>query len=215
MLVTDMALRDMEQGAQSLVGGLGRMLDRLRGHRVAAVSQPFSSAAAVDETGSSAILRFPLVDRAALPRENPIMNEDDRFSTAAADMSNDSPFKWRRHPQLRDRAQALDDRTDADHHRNAKAAAVRGLFLARSERLGEARAAFAQAASDDSIDLSALPGFWQLSRSAMLIAAVAYEDVDRFRDASALSARVRTKYRPRAVAPLTTTARREASGGGS
>jgi len=77
----------------------------------------------------------------------------------------------------------------------------------------EARSAFAQAAVDPSIDLTDLAGFWQLSRSAMLIAAVAYEDVERFRDAAALSARVRTRYRPRALTPAGGLPRRGTPGG--
>ena len=212
MLVTDLALRDMEQEAQSLFGSLGRLLGRLRGQHSDSVHRPLSSAV-VNGAGSAAILAFPSTAHAAPPQGHSVAREADRSARAGSGTSPASPFKWRRHPQLRDRSRRMDDRTAEDRQRDANAAAIRGLFLARSERLGEARTAFAQAAAHPSIDLSEFPGFWQLSRSAMLIAAVAYEDVNRFRDASALSARIRTRFRPRAVAPLVSTSRREASGG--
>lgn len=214
MLVTDLAFRDMEQEVQSLVGSLGRLLGRLRGQLSASPERPFSSSIAV-RTDAAPILKFPSAVHTFPSDANIVMNTAETFATAASGTSNDLAFKWRRHPQLRDRSRGVDNRTEDDLQRDAKAAAVRGLFLARSERLGEARTAFAQAAADASIDLSEVPGFWQLSRSAMLIASVAYEDVGRFREASALSARVRTRYRPREVAPLTTPSRREASGGGA
>lgn len=114
---------------------------------------------------------------------------------------NDRPFPWRRHPQLRNRP-ATDPVDLAEGNRKARSLAVRGLFLARSGRLEEARAAFALAARNESIDLTAIPGFWSLSRGAMFAATAAYEDVERFRDASALAARIRKTYRPRAVAPI-------------
>ncbi len=121
--------------------------------------------------------------------------------------SNDNPFRWRRHPQLRDRPAADPEEVATAARRRASSSAVRGLFLARNGRLEEAREAFAIAARDDTIDLTAIPGFWKLSRSGMLAASAAYEDVARFRDASALAAQIRTTYRPRAVTPVATTTR--------
>lgn len=113
--------------------------------------------------------------------------------------STDTRFRWRRHPQLRNRPVADPDETAAASRREAHSSAARGIHLAQSERLNEARVAFAFAARDETIDLTAIPGFWSLSRAAMLVASSAYADVDRFRDASALAAHVRTTYRPRAV----------------
>lgn len=208
MLVTDLALRDMEQEAESLVGSLGRLLGRLRGHHPASTKRPFAS---LGRNGTC-----PGADRAAESDDTIVAATVARFPPATAESTGESPFKWRRHPQLRarsDNSRSPDARSELEIRREAKAAAVRGLFLARSERLEEARSAFVEAAADPSTDLADLPGFWQLSRRAMLTAALAYEDVGRYRDASALSARVRTKYRPRAVAPLTSPVRREASGG--
>lgn len=213
MLVTDLALRDMEQEADSLVGSLGRLLGRLRRHHPAPPARPLPSSV-TKVTGVATVRQFPSLGDDPRPAGNVMLDTAARFATQASDLAGDSPFKWRRHPQLRDRSRDMDVRSEGELRRDAKAAAVRGLFLARSERLGEARSAFAQAAGDASIDLSELPGFWHLSRGAMLIAAVAYEDVGRFRDAASLAARVRTRYRPRAVAPLTTASRRRAVGGG-
>jgi hypothetical protein len=127
----------------------------------------------------------------------------------------DTTFRWRRHPQLRNRP-ATDPRdAAAAARRQARSSAVRGLFLARGGQLEEARAAFASAARDETVDLTAIPGFWTLSRGAMLAAVAAYEDVERFRDSSALAAQIRKTYRPRAVPPITARPRSNvtASGG--
>lgn len=113
--------------------------------------------------------------------------------------STDTRFRWRRHPQLRNRPVAGPAEMAAASRREARSSAAHGVHLARSERLDEARVAFAIAARDETIDLTAIPGFWELSRGAMLVAAFAYADVDRFRDAAALEAHVRTTYRPRAL----------------
>jgi hypothetical protein len=107
-------------------------------------------------------------------------------------------FRWRRHPQLLKRpapATVIDQR-------GARHEAVRGLYAARAGALEVAEKHFTHAASCPDIDLSAIPGFWQLSRSAMLTAVAAYERAGRIRDASALNARIRTMYRPRALSAL-------------
>lgn len=217
MLVTDLALQDMEREAQSLIGGLNRIFARLR--RRPAVSQarirsrpstPSGEQGRALVSSSSFTIAPPLQEVRAVDRTPCARTDSSRLLPLAG---SDATFKWRRHPLLRDQRRELDDRSPDGLHKGARAAAIRGLFLARSERLAEARASFAQAALDTSIDLSELPGFWQLSRGAMLVAAVAYEDVERYRDASALAARVRTRYRPRAVAPVTDLPRRPTSGG--
>lgn len=118
--------------------------------------------------------------------------------------STDTRFRWRRHPQLRNRPMWSSEAMAAAFRRETRSSAARGILLARSERLDDARVAFASAARDETIDLTAVPGFWDLSRAAMLVAATAYADVERFRDAAALAAQVRTTYRPRAMSSSTT-----------
>jgi hypothetical protein len=71
------------------------------------------------------------------------------------------------------------------------------------------------AAAETTVDLAAIPGFWQLSRGGMLAAVGAYEDAARFRDASALGAKIRLRYRPRSVAALPETPARKRSASGS
>lgn len=107
-------------------------------------------------------------------------------------------MKWRRHEQLR-RQPAYP--LDADE-RQARQHAVRGLYAACAGDLVEAERHFADAARHESIDLSELPGFWTLPRNTMMIAVHAYEAAGRLREASALSARIRTQFRPRALAPI-------------
>jgi hypothetical protein len=112
--------------------------------------------------------------------------------------TGDQSLRWRRHPQLRQqRPGAL-----PANEREARAQAVRALYAARSGDLDSAQHFFTLAASEASIDLCEIPGFWTLSRAAMLTAVAAYEEAGRLRDASALGARIRTKLRPRALMPV-------------
>lgn len=107
-------------------------------------------------------------------------------------------LRWRRHPQLRDRpTSAL-----PTNEREARSQAVRGLYAARDGDLESARHFFSLAATERAVDLCRIPGFWNLSRAAMLTAVAAYEDAGRVREASALSARIRTMFRPRALTPV-------------
>ncbi|MGI8484111.1 MAG: hypothetical protein ACR2OU_07600 [Thermomicrobiales bacterium] len=103
-------------------------------------------------------------------------------------------FRWRRHPQLR-----IDRSLDAmpECERSARLAAVRGVFAARDGHFDTAAEFFLVAAREPAIDLGDVPGFWRLSRAGMQAAIDAYEDADRVRDASALTARIRTVFRPR------------------
>jgi hypothetical protein len=106
--------------------------------------------------------------------------------------------RWRRHPQL-----LAPVATDlAPDEREARHEAVRGLFAARAGALACAEEHFTTAAQCEAIDLTAIPGFWQLERRAMSVAVDAYEAAGRIRDASALNARIRSMYRPRALSPL-------------
>jgi hypothetical protein len=104
-------------------------------------------------------------------------------------------FRWRRHPLLlkQPASDLTMDQRDARHE------AVRGLYAARAGAIEVAIDHFTRAAQCPEIDLSAIPGFWQLSRSAMMTAVEAYERAGRIRDASALNAQLRTMYRPRAL----------------
>lgn len=218
MLVTDSALQDMEREAESLIGHLCWILGRLRRQPSVAMTQRRTQSSPSSGRGErEPVSSFPCAIAIPLPlapARNLTPGVHLNLPGDLAPPSPDGSFKWRRHPQLRDRHGVPTDQSPEEFRQGARAAATRGLFLARSERLGEARAAFAQAAADTSIDLTELPGFWQLSRGAMLVAAIAYEDVERYRDAAALSARIRTRYRPRALPPTANRSRREATGGG-
>lgn len=84
--------------------------------------------------------------------------------------------------------------------RRARAAALRGMMLARQRRLDAAEAAFMEAARlDPSLDLTAIPTFWQLERGAHEATIRAYVASGRQRDANELTARMRTVFRPRLV----------------
>jgi hypothetical protein len=80
------------------------------------------------------------------------------------------------------------------------------MILARGGKFVDATAAFITAASDPKVDLTTLPGFWDLSRQGMASAVRAYEHNSRIRDAAALKARMRSTLRPRAIKPLPATA---------
>lgn len=84
--------------------------------------------------------------------------------------------------------------------RRARAAAVRGLMLARQRRFGSAQSAFAEAATlDPTLDLATVPTFWDLQRAGQEAVVQAYEQVGRVRDAAMLAARLRQRFRPRAL----------------
>jgi len=85
--------------------------------------------------------------------------------------------------------------------RRARAAAFRGMMLARQRRFEPAEAAFEEAARrDPHLDLTAIPTFWQLERGAHEAAIHAYDAAGRQRDAQELTARMRNVFRPRLVA---------------
>jgi len=107
-------------------------------------------------------------------------------------------MKWRRHEQLRrPSVEALD--TD---ERRARQHAVRGLYAAHAGDLAEAEQYFTSAARHEAIDFGEIPGFWALQRDGIMTAVRAYESAGRLREASALSARIRTELRPRALSPV-------------
>lgn len=200
MLVTDLAYRDMDARADGLFLRLGSLI----GAVLRRTTQRPSHRDGVFVLGPEHTAHLNLIPPAA--RKPP--------STDHPAMTAKGVFRWRRHPQLLNHNETRDPDPD-DLERGARSAGVRGLFLARSGRLDDARAAFALAASETTIDLTAIPGFWDLSRGGMHAAVYAYEDVERYRDASALGARIRLKYRPRSISPLPEMAERKTSASGS
>jgi hypothetical protein len=82
--------------------------------------------------------------------------------------------------------------------RRARAIALRGLCQSRAHRFDAARASFVEATLlDPTLDLAKMPDFWRLPSGAHQAAIEAYEQVGRRRDAAALTATVRTTFRPK------------------
>lgn len=102
--------------------------------------------------------------------------------------------KWRRHPQLREYHAPMPEDIRVARHE-----AVRGLCAARAGATEVAIQHFALAAQCDEVELTAVPGFWELSRGQMQTAVYAYEQVGRYRDAAALDAHIATIFRPSLV----------------
>ncbi len=102
--------------------------------------------------------------------------------------------KWRRHPQLRGYEAPI-----TSDVRTARHEAVRGLCAARAGANDVAVSHFAIAARCDEVDITAVPGFWTLTRGQMQMAVDAYEQVGRVRDAAALDAQIATIFRPSLV----------------
>lgn len=102
--------------------------------------------------------------------------------------------KWRRHEQLRAYEAPLPHAVREGRHE-----AVRGLFAARSGALEVATQHFILAAQCEDVDITAVPGFWNLTRGQMQTAVDAYEAVGRYRDSAALDAHIATIFRPSLV----------------
>jgi hypothetical protein len=86
--------------------------------------------------------------------------------------------------------------------RRARAIALRGLCQSRAHRFEAARASFVEATTMDPVlDLAKLPDFWRLPQGAHQAAIAAYEQVGRTRDAAALTASVRSMFKPRLFRP--------------
>lgn len=102
--------------------------------------------------------------------------------------------KWRRHPQLRAYKAPLSEEVRMGRHE-----AVRGLYAASEGALEVATRHFAMAAECLEVDITATPGFWNLTRGQMQTAVDAYESVGRYRDAAALDAHIITMFRPSLV----------------
>lgn len=190
MLVTELAMFDMQLRTESGGALLWRLVGRLLGRRPAApvaIQTPLR------------IVTPPAVthDAAGTPGD------------PAAAPANLTAFPWRRHPQLLGREMA--DLSQPE--RRARVAAVRGMFNARSGDYAAARLAFSDAAREPAIDLAIVPGFWQLPRAGLTAAVLAYEDVGRLRDAAALGAEIAHRLRPRPVRPAPTRTPRAAASG--
>lgn len=94
----------------------------------------------------------------------------------------------------------------SQHEQRARVLALRGLSQARDGEYERAQTSFASAARlDPGLDLALLPSFWHLPRRAHEVAIAALRDANRTRDAAALTATVRMRFRPRALRGITHT----------
>lgn len=88
----------------------------------------------------------------------------------------------------------------AGYEQRARVLALRGLSQARDGEYERAQTTFASAARlDPRLDLALLPSFWSLPRRAHEVAIAALRDANRGRDAAALTATVKTRFRPRVL----------------
>lgn len=117
-----------------------------------------------------------------------------RLVTAPERPSIQSNVIGRRHAQLR----AYESPISAEV-RAGRQEAVRGMRAAHAGALQAATRHFTIAASCDDVDLTDIPGFWQLTRGQMQTAVDAYEQVQRYRDAAALNAQIESTFRPSLV----------------
>lgn len=86
------------------------------------------------------------------------------------------------------------------NERRARASAIRALVASREGKFEHARRAFAEAASlDPTLDISRVPGFWQLPREAQQAAVDALYDAQRPREADFLASTLRYKFKPRLI----------------
>lgn len=115
------------------------------------------------------------------------------------------PHKWQRHAQLRAYTPPI-----APDVREARRLAVRGLYAVRQNAPEAGLNYFTEAARCREVDLTAVPGFWELTRGQMMVAVEAYDRVERYRDMAALDAQIATIFRPtlidgasQPIAPLT------------
>ncbi len=200
MIVTDSAYRDLEARSDNLCRRLGSVFGAVF-RRLGQTPTSQAGRFTLGQEHTAHLHVIPLASTKA-PAEH------------VPQASGAGLFRWRRHPQLLNRSEFSEPDPD-DLGRGARSASVRGLFLARSGRFDDARTAFAIAAGESTLDLTAIPGFWDLSRGGMLAAVRAYEDAERFRDASALGARIRLKYRPRSISAMPDTAEPKTSASGS
>lgn len=190
MIVTDLAMFDMQLRGESFGASLRGLLRRMVGRRTATPLAEFDT--------PLRLVPSPPANGAALP--DPIAKANDESASAV-------DFPWRRHPQLLGRVDA------SLPERRARVAAVRGMFNAHSGDYEAARLAFSDAAREPVISLPEVPGFWLLPRAGLTAAVLAYEDTGRIRDAAALSAEIAHRLRPRPIRPMPTRTPRTAASG--
>lgn len=183
MLITDLAARDVETARDSLAGACLRALRAVFGRA--------SDHRLPTEIAPQPIYRLRSVPTA--PAGTPALR-----AVVQADADDTVDLQWRRHPQLRTPAAPI----TMQGQRSARLEAERGVILARGGKNAGALEAFSAAAADPRIDLTLLPGFWDLPRQGMMTAVRAYERNRRIRDAAALEARLRHTMRPRGLKPL-------------
>lgn len=193
MLISDLAVRELEYGRDSFFDSCRRALLMLFGrssdHQLPAEIAP---------------LHPDVLHGAPRTREVPTVTSLRMVPTPAHE--SEPPHPWRRHPQLRTATQQ--GATLSPFRRSARLEAERGMILARGGKYADATDAFTTAAADPMIDLTALPGFWDLPRQGMMSAVRAYEATRRIRDAAALEARLRHTLRPRAIKPIPSSAQK-------
>lgn len=186
MLISDMAVRELENQRDTFFDSCRRaflsLFGRSSDHRL-----PAEASAA----NGAALRSVPAAAPIPVLRASPTPAPPD-----AAEMAQ----PWRRHPQLRTAPQPIPP--VSAFRRSARLEAERAMILARGGKFADATEAFITAASDPHIDLTALPGFWDLPRQGMASAIRAYEQTKRIRDAAALEARMRHTLRPRAIKPV-------------
>lgn len=86
------------------------------------------------------------------------------------------------------------------HEQQARVLALRGLSQARAGEYERAQMSFTSAARlDPRLDLALLPSFWNLPRPVHEAAIAALHEADRGRDAAALAATMKMRFRPRAL----------------
>lgn len=189
MLMSDMAVRELEHGRETFFDSCRRVLlsvfGRTSNHRLPSHVRPAPASHRASRPATAHSVPLKVMPA---PRANANAPDDQ------------SPQPWRRHPQLRKPHQPAAAMPVSQ--RSARLEAERGMILARGGKLAEAVEAFTTAASDQRIDLAALPGFWDLPRQGMMSAVRAYEQTKRFRDAAALEARIRHTLRPRSIRPM-------------
>jgi len=84
--------------------------------------------------------------------------------------------------------------------RRGEAAAMRGVYLARSRRYAAAEAAFVEAIElDPGLDLLGSDAFWTMPRAGQEAAMRAYDGAGRTRDAALVKATLQAVYRPRLI----------------
>jgi hypothetical protein len=96
------------------------------------------------------------------------------------------------------RQDVRDENALSPREQKARVVALRGLSQAREGEFAAARETFGDAIRlDPDLDLSRLPSFWKQPRQTHDCVVDALYDADRTRDAAALIANLRTRFRPR------------------